>query len=101
MTGAKRDSNLPDTPTVRELGYAGLEVADWQGLGGPVGLPCEVVNRLAAALRQVLESADVRAKLLAGGAEVNARGAADSAAYVKMESERWAALISQRGIKLD
>ena len=43
----------------------------------------------------------VKAKFAGGGAEVNARGPQEFAAYVKGESERWAAVISQRGIKLD
>ena len=40
-------------------------------------------------------------KFAAGGADVNPRGATEFAAHVKAESERWAALIAKRGIKLD
>jgi tripartite-type tricarboxylate transporter receptor subunit TctC len=39
VTGAKRDPNLPDVPTVREQGLAGLEAVGFQGLVGPPGLP--------------------------------------------------------------
>ena len=100
-TGAKRDANLPDVPTVREQGLAGMEAAGFQGLVGPAGLPREVVERLATELRKVLAIAEVRAKFAAAGAEVQPRGPQEFAAYVKGESERWAALIAQRGIKLD
>jgi tripartite-type tricarboxylate transporter receptor subunit TctC len=101
VTGARRDANIPDVPTVRELGLPGLEVAGYQGLVGPAGLPREVVDRLSAALRSVLAQADVKARFAGGGSEVNARGAAEFAAYVKGESERWATLIASRNIKLD
>ncbi len=101
VTGAQRDANIPDVPTVRELGLAGMETAGFQGLVGPAGLPREVVERLAAALKKTLADADVKARFAAGGATVNPRGAAEFAAYVKGESERWSALIAQRGIKLD
>ena len=100
-TGAKRDANRPDVPTVREQGLAGMEAAGFQGLVGPAGLPREVVERLATELRKVLAIAEVRAKFAAAGAEVQPRGPQEFAAYVKGESERWAALIAQRGIKLD
>ena len=101
MTGARRDPNLPDVPTVRELGLAGMEAVGFQGLVGPAGLPKEVVDRLSTELRKVLASADVKAKFAAAGSEVQPRNAAEFAAYVKGESERWSALIAKRGIKLD
>ena len=101
VTGARRDPNLPDVPTVRELGLPGMEAAGFQGLVGPAGLPKEVVERLSVELRKVLASADVKAKFAGAGAEVQPRNAAEFAAYVKGESERWSALIAKRGIKLD
>ena len=101
VTGARRDPNLPDVPTVRELGLAGMEAVGFQGLVGPAGLPKEVVDRLSTELRKVLASADVKSKFAAAGSEVQPRNAAEFAAYVKGESERWSALIAKRGIKLD
>lgn len=101
VTGPKRDPNLPEVPTVRELGLGGMEAVGFQGLVGPAGLPRDVVERVSAALRKVLASADVKAKFAAAGSEVQPRGAAEFAAYVKGEAERWSALIAKRGIKLD
>ena len=101
VTGAKRDANLPDVATVREQGLAEMEAAGFQGLVGPAGLPREVVERLAEALRKLLATADVRSRFAGAGAEVMSRGPLDFAAYVKAESERWSALIARRGIKLD
>ncbi len=101
VTGARRDANLPDVPTVREQGYAGMEAAGFQGLVGPAGLPRPVVDRLAAELQKVLAQPEVQARFAGAGAEVQPRGPAAFAAYVKGEAERWSALIAQRGIKLD
>ena len=101
VTGARRDANLPEVATAREQGFTGMEAAGFQGLVGPAGMPREVVERLSGELRKVLANADIKAKFAAAGAEVNARGAQEFAAYVKAESERWAALIAKRGIKLD
>jgi tripartite-type tricarboxylate transporter receptor subunit TctC len=101
VTGPRRDVNLPDVPTVRELGLPGMEAAGFQGLVGPAGMPKEVVDRLSADLRKVLAAAEVRAKFAGAGSEVQPRAAAEFAAYVKSESERWSGLIVRRGIKID
>lgn len=101
VTGARRDANLPEVPTAREQGFAGLESAGFQGLVGPAGLPRAVVERLAAELQKVLAQPEVQARFAGAGAEVQPRGPAAFAAYVKAEAERWSALIAQRGIKLD
>ncbi len=101
VTGPRRDPNLPDVPTVRELGLAGMEAVGFQGLVGPAGMPKDVVDRLSAELRKVLASADVKARFAGAGSEVQPRNAADFAGYVKGEAERWSALIAKRNIKLD
>jgi tripartite-type tricarboxylate transporter receptor subunit TctC len=101
VTGPRRDANLADVLTVREQGFGGLQALGFQGLVGPAGLPREVLERLGSELRKVLALPDVKAKFAAAGSDVQARNGADFAAYVKAESERWAALIKARKIQLD
>ncbi len=101
VTGARRDPNLPDVPTVRELGLGGMEAVGFQGIVGPAGLPKDVVDRLAVELRKVLANPEIKSKFAGAGSEVQPRGAQEFAAYVKGEAERWSSLISKRGIKLD
>ncbi len=101
VTGSRRDPNLPDVPTVREQGLVGMEAVGFQGLVGPAGLSREVSERLSAALHKVLADADIKAKFAGAGAEVQPRGAAEFAGYVKGEAERWSGLIQRRNIKLD
>jgi tripartite-type tricarboxylate transporter receptor subunit TctC len=101
VTGTKRDPNLPDVPTVRELGLAGMEALGFQGLVGPAGLPADVVTRLSNDLRKALASAEVKARFASAGSEVQPRGPAEFSAYVKAEAEKWSALIKQRRIQLD
>jgi len=101
VTGARRDPNLPDVPTVREQGLAGLEAVGFQGLVAPAGVPREVIDRLSTELRKLLATADVKARFAGAGSEVQPRNAAEFAAYVQGESERWSALIKQRKLQLD
>ena len=101
VTGARRDPNLPEVPTARELGFTGMEAVGFQGLVGPAGLPKPVLDRLSAELAKVLAQPEVRAKFAAAGAEVHSRGPEDFAAFVKADNQKWAALIKKRGIKID
>ena len=101
VTGTARDPQLPDVPTAREQGFAGMESIGFQGLVAPAGLPKPVLDRLAAELAKVLALPDVKAKFAAAGSEVHSRGPAEFASFVKADNEKWSALIKARGIKLD
>jgi tripartite-type tricarboxylate transporter receptor subunit TctC len=101
VTGAKRDPQLPDVPTVRELGVAGMESVGFQGLVGPAGLPRDVVERLADALARALANPDVRARFAGAGVEVHPLGPAEFAAFVVAENEKWARLVNERRLRID
>jgi tripartite-type tricarboxylate transporter receptor subunit TctC len=87
VTGPKRDPQLPDVPTVRELGLGAMESVGFQGLVGPAGLPRDVVDRIAAELARVLAQAEVKAKFAGVGAEVHSLGPTEFATFVKAENE--------------
>ncbi|RYX93200.1 MAG: tripartite tricarboxylate transporter substrate binding protein [Comamonadaceae bacterium] len=101
VTGPKRDPQLPDVPTVRELGIAGMETVGFQGLVGPAGMPKEVVDRLSAELAKVVAQPDIKSKFAASGAEVHSLGSAEFAAFVKADNEKWQKLIRERKLQLD
>lgn len=52
VTSARRESVLPDTPTLAEAGFSDIVYEGWCGLWGPRGLPAEQVTRLNAAVNQ-------------------------------------------------
>ena len=101
VTGPKRDPNLPDVPTVRELGLQGMESVGFQGLVGPAGMPKEIVDKLSAELAKVLAQPDVKAKFAGAGAEVHPLGPNEFASFVKAENEKWSRLIRERKLELD
>ena len=101
VTGPKRDPQLPDVPTVRELGLGAMESVGFQGLVGPAGMPKEVVDRLAAELAKVLAQPEIKAKFATAGAEVHSQGPAAFAGFVKADNEKWAKLIRERKLELD
>ena len=101
VTGARRDPQLPDVPSVRELGLGAMESVGFQGLVGPAGIPKDVVAVLSTALARALDTPDVRAKFAGVGAEVSPLGADAFGAFVRAENEKWATLIRTRKLQLD
>ena len=101
VTGPKRDPQLPDVPTVKELGLGGMEAVGFQGIVGPAGMPKDVVDRLSGDLARVLAQPDIQAKFATAGAEVHSQGPAEFAAFVKADNEKWAKLIKERKLQLD
>ncbi|WP_225784926.1 tripartite tricarboxylate transporter substrate binding protein [Xenophilus sp. Marseille-Q4582] len=101
VTGPRRDPQLPEVPTVKELGLAGMEAVGFQGLVGPAQMPREIVDRLASELAKALSQPEVQAKFAGAGAEVHSQGPAAFAAFVKADNEKWARLIRERKLQLD
>jgi tripartite-type tricarboxylate transporter receptor subunit TctC len=94
----KRADQLPDVPTLDELGFAGFDVTTWYGIAVPAGTPPAVVDRLASAFEQVLNSPDVKARLAAQGAEVFYLPPKRFVAYLGEDAARLTTLIKSAHI---
>lgn len=68
VTTGKRLNALPDVPTLTELGVD-YDISIWYGLMAPAGTPKAVVDRVAATTQKIMSSADMTAKIRAGGSE--------------------------------
>ncbi len=101
VTSPKRDPQLPDVPTVGELGLGGMEAVGFQGLVGPANLPQPVLDRLTQALAQVLAQPDVQAKFAAAGSQVHPLGSTEFTAFVTAENQKWSKLIRERKLQVD
>jgi tripartite-type tricarboxylate transporter receptor subunit TctC len=88
-------------PTFAELGYPKVAVSLWYGLLAPSGTPRPVIDRLSRETRKVLESADIREKLLAQGAEPMPGSPEAFASFMQEESAKWAPVVKHAGVKLD
>ena len=76
-TASKRIAPLPDVPTVRELGFAGLELEGWNGLFVAAKTPREIVERLQRESAAAVRHPEVAKRLAELGAEaVGSNGAA-------------------------
>jgi tripartite-type tricarboxylate transporter receptor subunit TctC len=58
-TGKTRSSVLPDVPTVGEAGVPGYEATIWLGLMAPAGTPKPIIDKLNAAVNEVIKRPDI------------------------------------------
>jgi len=101
VTSPARSPALPDVPTSAESGLPGFEVIQYYGLAAPAGTPRPVIDRLNRQLQIVLQSADMKTRLIELGSEPTPGTPDDYAANIKREEGKWAALIKQLGLKLE
>jgi tripartite-type tricarboxylate transporter receptor subunit TctC len=101
VTSAKRNQALPDTPTVIEQGVKDFVVDGFYGVLAPAGTPKDVVAKLGAAFKQVLESAEIKNKMIAQGADPDFLGPEAFGKFIADELPKWAKAVKASGAKLD
>ena len=101
ITSAKRSAVLPDVPTVAEAGVPGFEVAPWFGLVAPAGTPKEIVVKLSAELREILNLADVKERLAGMGVETAGMTPDEFGAHIRSEKAKWTEVIKTAGVRAD
>jgi tripartite-type tricarboxylate transporter receptor subunit TctC len=98
VTTAKRMAVAPQLPTMQEAGVKGFEMASWQAVYAPKGLPAPIAHRLSSEITKILQMPDVRDKLTNQlGMEVVAGSPEQLAALMQKEIPRWAELIRKSG----
>jgi len=96
---AARSPQLPDVPTAIEGGFPTMQATLWSGMLAPAGTPPAIVDKLNAAINEVLRSPDVQATLKKLGAESKGGTPQEFAQFLASEVQRWAGIIAAAGIK--
>ena len=89
----ERNPDLPDVPTMKELGLDALSLEFWAGMWAPAGAPADVVEKLNAAINEALQSAEMVASMRKLGFESRIGSSQDFAAFVAAEIPRWTAVV--------
>src|ERR1700682_1422093 len=98
VTGAKRWPQLPDVPTLAELGMPGYETYNWFGILAPAKTPAAMVTRLNRELVAVMQHPAMKAWMEARGAEAVTSSPEEFAAYIKKDLAKWARVVKEAGI---
>lgn len=96
----QRLPQLPDVPTLAELGFKDFEVSSWSGLFAPKGTPPEIIKTIANATIDILKSPEVRKQLESMGAIPVGSTSEEFKKYVRSEIEKWRIVAKTAKIEL-
>jgi tripartite-type tricarboxylate transporter receptor subunit TctC len=98
ITSAKRQSSMPDVPTVGET-LPGYRAEAFQGMVAPAGVPQVIVNKISAEVGRIVRLPEVAQRFQLDGAEAVGSTPKEFAAFLKAEMQKWSKVIRDAGIK--
>ncbi len=101
ITTAKRSTIAPDLPTFAESGVAGFESGTWYGMMAPAKTPRAIISQLNTTIVSVVQGPDVRAKLMAQGAEPLDGTPEQMRIYIRNEIAKWGKVAKTSGVKFE
>ena len=102
VTTRERMADLPDIPTMYELGWKNLVTSSWQGVLVPTGTPRPIVDKLHAAILKVLAEPEIQARMRnAGVIAVVSKSPEDFKTYMDAETAKWTKVIQESGLRPD
>ena len=100
VTGQARVGTFPDVPTFIEEGLPAMTLTNWQGVGGPAGIPKPIIDRISAEIRKLVARPDTKEKLNALGSEPFYNTPEQTAAIVKSDIVKYGKIIKDANIKV-
>src|SRR6202166_4240210 len=101
VTSPARIPEIPDVPTMDELGYPGMPPDSWQAIVAPAGTPLAVVARINKVVNEGLATPELQSKLKRLGGEPQPQSVADFAAFIADQYKRWGEVIRITGVTLN
>jgi tripartite-type tricarboxylate transporter receptor subunit TctC len=99
VTGAQRWFDLPDVPTMVELGYRDFISDTFQGFLAPAKTPPAIVELLSAKSIEILKRPGIAEQLRNNGFEVLANGPDGMRKRIEDEVPKWRDIVAKAGIK--
>ena len=101
VTTRERNPQLPDVPTMQELGVKDFDVSIWYTLMGPANLPKAITTLLNEKLNEVLRKPELNERLLALGVTGKAMTPEQVTTMLRADITKYAAVIKQNNIRMD
>jgi tripartite-type tricarboxylate transporter receptor subunit TctC len=99
--GEQRSPILPDLPTISEAGVPGYVATNWWGVIAPKGTPQPIIDKLHAAVAEVLKSADTKKYLDNEGAAPVEMSSAEFGKFIEDEIAKWGPVVQKAGMKAE
>ena len=98
---AQRLAQLPEVPTVAEMGFKDFETSQWYGILAPAGTPRDVVKRLQEESLKALKSSSVTERFASDSAVGGGGPPEEFAAFIAQQQKIWGDIVRRAGIKPD
>lgn len=101
IAAAKRSPQLPDVPTLAELGIKGVDAGVWFGAAARSGTPAPVITKLNEAFLKALNDPEVLKRFSDQGMQAFPSTPAQFGSFMQSEVGRWSPLIKASGASVD
>jgi tripartite-type tricarboxylate transporter receptor subunit TctC len=98
-TGQKPSPTLPDLPTIAGAGLPDYSTTSWLAMYAPANTPPDIVEKVSAEVKTILNRPEVRERQLSQGVEIVASTPAELNATTRSEITRWSDFVKKMGIK--
>jgi len=92
---------LPELPTMEQSGVKGFDASSWNGAVMPAGTPRDIVLKINTELGKMLNTPDIKEKILQQGGIARGGSPEEFTAFIKAETEKWAKVAKAAKVKLD
>ena len=101
VTGQSRVVAFPDVPTFAEIGLPAMTLTNWQGVGGPAGIPKPIIDRISAEISKLVARPDTKEKLNIQGFEPYYNNPEQTAALLRSDIAKYGKIIKAANIKVE
>jgi tripartite-type tricarboxylate transporter receptor subunit TctC len=101
VTGASRSPQLPEVPTLQELGVKGYEAYVWMGLLAPKGTPQPIIGRLQREVSAVLAEPEAKTYMANAGIEIVGSTPEAFGRFYRAERDLWGRVVRETGATID
>ncbi len=101
VTSAQRWPTMPDVPTMAEAGVKDFVVTSWAAFVFPAGTPRPIIDKLAAAMKQIAAEPEIQKRFLVAGARCIASTPEEAVAYAARERAMWKDVVALSGAKVE
>lgn len=101
VTSARRSSALPDVPSMAEAGYPGIDVVNYFALMAPAGTPAAVVQRINAAINQIVAMPDVVARFRNDAVEAAAGSPDQLGQFIEADYRAWRDVVKTQNLVIE
>ncbi len=100
VTTPERSKALPDVPTLTELGFPQIALAQWAGLVAPAATPEPIIQKLSDALMKVIADPALKDKLIAAGITPRALNYQQFDVFLKRSVDSWMKVVPTLNIQI-